>query len=107
LAAATFRHQHLADHVLYRPSKAAAAATLSMIGLSLPTVFGAPIAGAWADRHDRKRTMIICDGLSGILSVILMVMIVTHNLNLWSLIVMMVLFSSVGVFHGAAFDTSP
>ena len=88
-----------------KPALAAALAAISL-AFALPTVFGAPIAGAWADRHDRKRTMIICDMLSGGLSVILMTMIVTHNLQVWSLIILMVLFSAVGAFHGAAFDTS-
>ncbi|HJW89791.1 MAG TPA: hypothetical protein VJ436_04030, partial [Anaerolineales bacterium] len=43
--------------------KAQLAFALSAIGLAfgLPTVFGAPLAGAWADRHDRKRTMIAAD----------------------------------------------
>ena len=36
---------------------------LAAIGLSfgLPTMIIAPIAGAWADRHDRKRTMMTMD----------------------------------------------
>ena len=39
--------------------KAELAFALSAVGLAwgLPAVFGAPLAGAWADRHDRKRTM--------------------------------------------------
>ena len=65
--------------------KAQLAFALSAIGLAfgLPTVFGAPLAGAWADRHDRKRTMIAADFISALLSLAL-----------------------VGAFHSAAFDTS-
>ena len=45
-------------------------AALAAIGLAfgLPNVFLAPIAGAWADRHDRKRTMITMDWVSAVLS---------------------------------------
>src|SRR5260221_11941579 len=39
---------------------------LSAVALvwGLPLVVGAPIAGAWADRHDRRRTMIAMNLLS-------------------------------------------
>jgi len=81
---------------------------LSAVALSfaLPVVFGAPIAGAWADRHDRKRTMMAMDFVSGLLSLMLLALIVSNTLNLWMLIILMVLFAIVGAFHGAAFDTS-
>ena len=44
-----------------KPQLSLALAAMSL-AFALPTVFGAPLAGAWADRHDRKRTMIV-DGL--------------------------------------------
>lgn len=49
------------------------ALALSAVNLAfaLPVVFGAPIAGAWADRHDRKHTMIVMDFISGLLSLAL------------------------------------
>lgn len=84
--------------------------SLALAGLSLafavPTVFVAPIAGAWADRHDRKRTMFAVNLVSAASSVILTGLLVTHTLNLWLLIGLMALFSTLGAFHGAAFDTS-
>ncbi len=43
--------------------KAQLAWALSALNLAnaIPVVFGAPIAGAFVDRHDRKRTMIAMD----------------------------------------------
>ncbi|MCC7355334.1 MAG: MFS transporter, partial [Anaerolineae bacterium] len=84
------------------------AVALSLFNLSfaLPVVFGAPIAGAWADRHDRKRTMIAMDVANGFLSLILMILIVTQTLQLWSLIVLGLLFATFSAFHSSAFDTS-
>ena len=84
------------------------ALALSAVGLAfgLPVVFGAPIAGAWADRHDRKRTMIVADFISGCLSLILMVLLLENALQLWMLIALVALFAFVAAFHGAAFDTS-
>src|SRR5437762_3211139 len=39
---------------------------LAAVGLvwGVPLIAGAPIAGAWADRHDRRRTMIAMNLLS-------------------------------------------
>lgn len=84
------------------------AAALSVISLAfaLPTVFGAPLAGAWADRHDRKRTMIMMDLVSGLISLTVAVLMLTHGLRLWMLVDIVVLASTVGAFHFSAFDSS-
>src|SRR3990172_1316031 len=81
---------------------------LSAVALSfaIPTVFLAPIAGAFVDRHDRKRTMIGMDVASGVLSLIIMALIGAHLLNLYGLIVIVASSAIVGTFHQAAFDTS-
>ena len=88
-----------------KPELAAALAAIS-IAFALPTVFGAPIAGAWADRHDRKRTMMIMDFASGLLSLLLTVLVITHSLQLPVLIGLLVISAILGSFHGAAFDAS-
>ena len=56
---------------------------LAAMGLAfaLPTVFGAPLAGAWADRHDRKRTMMVMDFANGILSLIMCWLILSGSLS--------------------------
>ncbi len=84
------------------------AAALSAVALAfaLPTVFGAPIAGAWADRHDRKRTMMAMDFASGWLSLLLAALVITHTLSLPWLIVLMAIHAVFGMFHQSAFDTS-
>jgi MFS family permease len=72
----------------------------------VPTVFGAPIAGAWADRHDRKRIMMAMDSTSALLSILLTALLATGALQLWMLLGMMFVFATASAFHGAAFDTS-
>jgi DHA3 family macrolide efflux protein-like MFS transporter len=84
----------------------ALAISLTSLAFALPTVFGAPIAGAWVDRHNRKLTMMSMDALSGILSIVIVVLIVSDALQLWMLLLLMLVAASIGVFHGAAFDTS-
>jgi MFS transporter, DHA3 family, macrolide efflux protein len=84
------------------------AIAISAVGLAwtLANIFIAPIAGAWADRHDRKRTMLTMDFLSGWVSAILVVLIVTHLLQLWLLLILIFIAASAASFHYSAFDTS-
>lgn len=70
------------------------------------TMLAAPIAGAWADRHDRKRTMIAMDTANGLLSILLMFLVATQVLQLWMWLVMAAVLACTSTFHGAAFDTS-
>jgi MFS transporter, DHA3 family, macrolide efflux protein len=82
------------------------ALSANALAFALPTVFLAPLAGAWADRHDRKRTMIAMDLANGLLSLTLVALLVTQMLQLWILLIVTALFSLFSAFHSSAFDTS-
>jgi DHA3 family macrolide efflux protein-like MFS transporter len=84
----------------------ALAISATSLAFALPTVFLAPIAGAWADRHDRKRTMLVMDFANGLVSLTLMILVISNLLQLWSLVVLELVAASLGAFHGSAFDTS-
>lgn len=88
-----------------QPELAFALSAVALAG-GLPTVFGAPLAGAWADRHDRRRTMLVADLANGLLSVILLVLLLNQALQIWSLIIIVALLAVLNSFHSAAFDTS-
>ena len=88
-----------------KPQLALALSAVSL-AFGLPTVFLAPLAGAWADRHDRKYTMITMDVFSGLLSLTLMSLMLRGMLQLWALIALVGLFATAGAFHSSAFDTS-
>lgn len=88
-----------------KPQLAWAISALTL-SFAIPTVFLAPIAGAYVDRHDRKRTMIAMDVANGLLSLAIMFLIATHQLNVVGLIVVGLLGSTFFAFHNAAFDTS-
>ncbi len=96
--------------VLYpRPEqKPELALALSAIALAfgIPQVFSAPIAGAWADRHDRKRTMMVADAGSGVLNVIMLALVATNTLQIWMLLILVVGMAIASSFHYSAFDTS-
>lgn len=84
------------------------AAALAFVGLAaaVPTVFLAPLAGAWADRHDRKRTMITMNIANGFLSMALATLVAMHHLHLWMLLLVFMLGDFFGGFHAASFDAS-
>jgi len=64
--------------------KAELALALSLQAMSamIPRLLLMPFAGAWADRHDRKRTMMAMDFANGLLSGLLAVLVITNRLNL-------------------------
>jgi DHA3 family macrolide efflux protein-like MFS transporter len=88
-----------------KPELALALSAVSL-AFALPTVFIAPIAGAWADRHDRKRTMMATDFLNGGLSLLLAALMLAQVLQLWMVIGLAALSAILGAFHFSAFDTS-
>src|SRR5512137_2920973 len=77
------------------------AIALSLVSLSaaIPRLLLIPFAGAWADRHDRKRTMMSMDFANGLVSALLAVLVVTNVLKLPLLIVLLIIHSIISVFH--------
>lgn len=88
-----------------RPQLAFALAAVAL-AYGIPVVFVAPIAGAWADRHDRRLTMIGANLVSSSISVCLVALLLTGTLQLWIMLVILVLYSIAGSFHFASFDSS-
>lgn len=88
--------------------KAQLALALSAVSLAFfaATVFSAPLAGAWADRHDRKQTMFWMNIASGGVSLLVGILMGTHLLQLWLLIVISLFDNVLGAFHDAAFGAS-
>lgn len=97
--------QTLYPHPEQKPELTVALSAVSL-SFALPRLLLIPIAGAWADRHDRKRTMMVMDGANGGLSALLAVLVISNSLQLPGLLVLLVLHSVFGVFHNSAFDAS-
>jgi len=81
---------------------------LAAVGLAFFTagLIAAPIGGAWADRHDRKQTMILMDVISGLVSVVLLGLVLANALTLWALLALLVVAGVANTFHDSAFDAS-
>lgn len=71
---------------------------LSLIAVSAPSLFLAPIAGVLVDRWDRRRTMIIADILRGGLSLLLILVVTTELYGL--ALVVTFLASCIAQFFG-------
>jgi MFS family permease len=84
----------------------ALALTALNLAFFIPVVFGAPLAGAFADRHDRKRTMILADLLNGLVCLVIIILMLEGVLQLWMLVLAGIVSALAGGFHFAAFDSS-
>ena len=82
--------------------------SLSVVALctAVPLVLAAPFAGTWVDRHDRRRTMIVMDVVSGLAGLALALALGTGVLRLWLLAALLVVQALATAFHVAAFDAS-
>lgn len=98
------------SQVLYPLPEQKAQLGLALSGVSLawglPSVFLAPIAGAWADRHDRRNTMLMAGMVSALASLLLAFLLMSGQLTRDILMLMMALLATAGVFHSASLDTS-
>lgn len=84
----------------------AAALSLTALGWGLAAVFGAPLAGALADRWDRRRMMMACDLLGALIMALGTLMITALTPPVWLLVAFTVALGLTGTFHSSAFDTS-
>ena len=84
------------------------ALALSWTSLSfmLPTIFAGPLAGAWADRHDRRRTMMAMNFSAFLLSGAFVGLLVSGRLDVWVLLGFLAVYALLGAFHTASFETS-
>src|SRR5215475_9411850 len=84
----------------------ALAFTVLNLGFTIPFVFGGPLAGAWADRHDRKRIMIVTNLLNGLTTLVTLSLMLAGGLQLWMLVGIGIFAAAAAAFHYAAFDAS-
>ena len=60
---------------------------LSVVFGFLPTFFISPFAGVWADRYNRKRLIVLSDGVTAFSTLVLIVLFLAGQRSIWVLLV--------------------
>ena len=60
---------------------------LSVVFGFLPTFFISPFAGVWADRYNRKRLIVLSDGVTAFSTLVLIVLFLVGQRSIWVLLV--------------------
>ncbi len=84
----------------------ALALSATALAWTLAATLSAPLAGAWTDRHDRRRIMLGADLLGAALTFGLLGLLLVPAAPLWTLVAVSGLMGLVSTFHGSAFDAS-
>jgi MFS family permease len=84
----------------------ALALTATGIATAGPLIFGMPLAGAFADRHDRQRILVVANTVLAGLTAVLVLLTLAHRLSLPVAVALLVLYSLASSFHSSAFDSS-
>jgi DHA3 family macrolide efflux protein-like MFS transporter len=79
-------------------------AVAGLMGL-LPQLVLAPFAGAYVDRWDRKRVMLVADSLTAV-STFLLILVFSASVDLWIVFAVMFFRSAMQAFHWPAMQAS-
>lgn len=82
--------------------------TLGWLGFFgyVPYIITSPIAGVLIDRMDRRKILIITDGLAGFITIFMLIQFLTGNLAIWHLFLAEGLTSVLEAFQIPAFNAS-
>jgi len=80
--------------------------TLATLVALLPQIFLSPLAGALVDRWDRRRVMIVADGLTALATVVLAALFMAGSVEVWHIYLLMFVRSAGGAFHWPAMKAS-
>jgi MFS family permease len=90
----------------HQRSELAFAFTALNLASAIPFILGGPVAGAWTDRLDRRMILLVANAASAVLTLVMLILMLGGALNVWALVALGILGSTVGAFHFAAFDAS-
>jgi MFS family permease len=79
---------------------------LAIVLGALPMALLSPLAGVWADRHDRKRIIVACDGAALLMLVTVGLLYRAGALSVWHAYASLVLMCAVLTFREPAFSAA-
>ncbi|HEV2853794.1 MAG TPA: MFS transporter [Thermoanaerobaculia bacterium] len=68
---------------IYRETHSPTALSLAALSAALPALLAPPLAGTLVDLWDRRKTMILCDALAAVSTLMLILMLSSNRLELW------------------------
>jgi MFS family permease len=73
---------------------------LGVVGFlgQLPTFILAPLAGVIADRHNRRRILVFTQTLAMLQALVLSILVLTNNIEVWHIIVLSIFLGVIGSF---------
>lgn len=81
------------------------ALTATTAAMTAPTIFGMPLAGAYADRHDKRRILVTVNAALAVISATFVALLLAHRMSLPVAVVLLVGYALLGAFHSAAFES--
>jgi MFS family permease len=72
----------------------------------LPSLLLAPVGGSFADRHDRKRIILIADTANALVTLLAFALVFSGNLQVWMVFALATAGSITRAFQGPAFSAS-
>jgi MFS family permease len=91
---------------LYEETGSTTLFALNMFIWFLPTIFFAPIAGVLTDRYDRRLIMILADGMAGLATVFIGIMVFIESLHFWHIYISVIFFSIANTLQWPAYSAA-
>ncbi|HYR12201.1 MAG TPA: MFS transporter, partial [Longimicrobium sp.] len=91
---------------VYQKTGSAEAFGLLFFAATVPMVVLSPFAGALVDRWDRRRVLLVSDGLSALMTLAIAALLYTDTFRIWHFVLLSGLGSAVATFQMPAFTAS-
>ena len=92
-------------HLTELTEKGVVLATAALVGL-VPELLLMPFAGACVDRWNRRKILIISDGIIALATLLLALLVFTSTIEIWQIYILMAIRSIAGAFHNPAMKAS-
>lgn len=94
------------DVWIYQETGSITLFALNMLAYAMPSLLLSPIAGALADRWDRRLLMILSDTGAGLSTLVIAILAFTHHLEVWHIYLATIVNASCGTFQWPAYSAA-
>lgn len=91
---------------VYQRTASATLYALIFLFTSLPGLLASPIAGALVDRWERRQVMLLCDSMAGVTTLVLALLLLANQLQVWQIYLGMAVISVCSSFQWLAYSAA-